>query len=139
MSTDAYDDLQQSFGRCLRNKYLIERFYEVLLASHPAIPVKFARTDMARQRLALRRGISVAILHAAGSPLATRTVEQMADVHGKHGRAPVQPQLHALWLESLLTVLAETDPETTPELMQRWRDAMGKVIATFTERYDAGQ
>lgn len=137
MTADAYDDLQQSFGRCLRDKHFIEYFYEVLLASHPAIPPMFAHTDMFRQRLALRRGISVAILYAAGSPLATRTVEQMADVHGEHGRAPVAPHFHAHWLASLLAVIAQTDPEAGPQLLQRWGDAMGKIIGTFTERYRA--
>jgi len=139
MTADAYDDLQQSFGRCLRDKHFIERFYDDLLASHPAIPAMFARTDMAAQRLALRRGISVAILHAAGSTLATRTVEQMADVHGKAGRAPVEPHFYSLWLASLLAAIAETDPEATPRLLQRWSEAMGKVIATFTERHGAGR
>lgn len=137
MTADTYNDLQRSFGRCLRDKHFIERFYAALLASHPAIPPMFAHTDMFKQRLALRRGISIAILHAAASPLATRTVEQMADVHGKDGRAPVAPSFHAYWLASLLAVIGETDPEVTPALLQRWGEAMGKVIATFTDRYDA--
>ena len=65
--SDKYEDLQQSYGRCLRDKQFIERFYERFTASHPAIAPLFARTDFSRQRMALRRGISVAIFHAAGS------------------------------------------------------------------------
>ena len=132
---DQYEDLQQSYGRCLRDKRFIERFYEVLMASHPAIPPMFARTDFGAQRVALRRGISVAILHAAGSGLSRRTTEQMADVHARHGRAPVDPALYPYWIDSLLAVIAETDPEATPALLARWRTAMGVVCATFTERY----
>lgn len=139
MTADTYNDLQRSFGRCLRDKHFIERFYTTLLASHPAIPPMFAHTDMFKQRLALRRGISIAILHAAASPLATRTVEQMADVHGKDGRAPVAPHLHAHWLASLLEVISQTDPEFSPAVLQRWSEAMGKVIDTFTARYHAGK
>lgn len=132
---DQYEDLQQSYGRCLRDKRFIERFYEVFMASHPAIPPMFARTDFGAQRVALRRGISVAILHAAGSGLSRRTTEQMADVHAAHGRAPVDPALYPYWIDSLLAVIAETDPEATPALLARWRTAMGVVCATFTERY----
>ena len=132
---DQYEDLQQSYGRCLRDKRFIERFYEVLMASHPAIPPMFARTDFGAQRVALRRGISVAILHAAGSGLSRRTTEQMADVHACQGRAPVDPVLYPYWIDSLLAVIAETDPEATPALLARWRTAMGVVCATFTERY----
>ena len=134
--TDSYDDLQQSYGRCLRDRHFIDRFYEVLMASHPEIPPLFAHTDMFRQRLALRRGISIAILHAAGSALATRSVEKMADVHGSGGRAPVPPHFHACWLESLIEVIAETDPEADTMLLVRWRQAMGTVIDAFTRRYD---
>lgn len=132
---DQYEDLQQSYGRCLRDKRFIERFYEVFMASHPAIPPMFAKTDFGAQRMALRRGISVAILHAAGSGLSRRTTEQMADVHARHGRAPVDPALYPYWIHSLLAVIAETGPEATPALLARWRTAMGVVCATFTERY----
>lgn len=134
---DSYDDLQQSYGRCLRDKHFIERFYETFLASHPSIPPLFAHTDMSRQQLALRRGISVAILHAAGSALARRTIEKMAEVHGMGGRAPVPPQLYAYWLDSLIQVIAATDPEANVALLLRWRQAMAVVIRTFIGRYDA--
>jgi hemoglobin-like flavoprotein len=132
---DQYEDLQQSYGRCLRDKRFIERFYEVFMASHPAIAPMFVNTDFGAQRMALRRGISVAILHAAGSGLSRRTTEQMADVHAAHGRAPVDPALYPYWIDSLLAVIAETDDEATPALLARWRTAMGVVCATFTERY----
>ena len=36
--SDQYEDLQQSYGRCLRDKHFIERFYQTFLASSPAIP-----------------------------------------------------------------------------------------------------
>jgi len=133
---DTYHDLQQSYGRCLRDNTFIDRFYETLLASDPRIPPMFARTDMAGQRMAMRRGISVAILHAAGSGLARGSVEKMADAHGKHGYVPVPPYFHSLWLESLLKVIANTDPQADTTLLTRWRNAMGVVIDTFTRRYE---
>ena len=89
-----YEDLQQSYGRCLRDRHFIERFYEVFHASHPSVPALFADTDMGRQRLALRRGVSVAIFHAAGSPLSRRATGEMADVHSCEGRSPVDPALY---------------------------------------------
>jgi hemoglobin-like flavoprotein len=132
---DSYDDLQQSYGRCLHDKQFIDRFYQELMASDPRIAVLFAHTDMGQQRVALRRGISIAILHAAGSALAKRSVEKMADVHSKAGRAPVAPEFYAYWLESLIKVIADTDPEADTELMVRWSRAMGVVIKVFIDRY----
>ncbi len=135
--SDQYEDLQQSFGRCLRDKQFIENFYEVFLASHPAIPPMFEKTDFSKQRMALRRGISVAISHAAGSGISKRTTEAMADVHSCQGRVPVDPALYPYWIESLVTVVGWTDPEANPALLARWREAMSVVCDTFTRRYRA--
>ena len=133
--SDPYNDLQQSYGRCLRDKRFIERFYETFMASHPDIPDLFARTDMQRQYFALRHGISIAILHAGGSSIVQRTTERMADVHARAGHSPVAPELYPYWIDSLVKVIAETDPEASPTLLTRWREAMGVVTGTFTRRY----
>lgn len=133
--TDTYDDLQQSYGRCLREKNFIERFYEIFLASHPDIPPMFAVTDFQKQRMALRRGISAAISHAAGSALSDRTIQQMSEIHSRRGHAPVPPELYRYWLESLLQAVKETDPEVTPQLLARWRQGMSVVVDTFVAQY----
>ena len=59
-----FDDLQGSYGRCLRNGQFIASFYEVFMASHPDVQGMFALTDFSKQCMALRRGISSAIAHA---------------------------------------------------------------------------
>jgi len=135
--TDQYEDLQQSYGRCLRQGNFIERFYEVFMDSDPKVRALFAKTDMGRQRLALRRGISVAIFHAAGSALSKRSTEEMACAHARHGRSPVDPALYPYWIESLLKMVAEADPEADAALLARWRQAMEVVCATFTRHHAA--
>lgn len=130
-----YDDLQVSFGRCLRRHGFIERFYEILLASHPAIPPMFERTDFRGQRLALRRGISMAIAWAAGSTMVERPMQHMIDVHSRAGRAPVEPALYRCWVESLLAAIDEFDTDLTPALRARWREAMTKVVDAFARHY----
>jgi hemoglobin-like flavoprotein len=132
---DNYDDLQQSYGRCLRNKDFIARFYEIFLASHPAIAPMFEKTDFSKQRLALRRGISVAISYAAGSGIVARTTEHMARVHSRDGRTPVTPGLYPLWIDSLMQAIGENDPEINPALIARWREAMGLVCDRFAGCY----
>lgn len=130
-----YDDLQQSYGRCLREKNFIEFFYELFLSSHPDIARMFAETDFGKQRLALRRGISVAIEHANGRRLVERTMTQMAMLHSRKGRAPVSPSLYHYWVESLLESVRQTDPQANEALIARWREGMGKVIDTFQKHY----
>ncbi|WP_324780618.1 globin [Thiobacillus sedimenti] len=130
-----YDDLQQSYGRCLREKNFIARFYEIFLDSHPAIAPMFAATDFQKQRMALRRGISAAISHAGGSSLSKRTVDRMADVHSRTGHAPVLPELYPYWVDSLVQAVGEVDPEATPQLLERWREGMSVVTDAFIRRY----
>jgi hemoglobin-like flavoprotein len=132
---DNFDDLQQSYGRCLREKNFIERFYEIFLASHPDIAPMFEKTDFAKQRMALRRGISAAISHASGSSLSQRTTDQMADSHSRQGRTPVPPELYPYWVDSLAQTVSEMDPEANPELLARWRKGMGIVTHTFIKHY----
>src|SRR5574340_674772 len=110
-----YDDLQQSYGRCLREKNFIERFYEIFLDSHPDIRPMFNKTDFQTQRMALRHGISAAISYASGSSLTKRTIDQMADVHSLKGHAPVPPQLYPYWIDSLVQTVREKDPQVTPQ------------------------
>lgn len=132
---DPFDDLQRSYGRCLRNPRFIERFYQIFMASHVDVPALFAHTDFSRQTMALRRGISAAIAHAGGSTLSQRTMMQMAQVHAKQGRAPVPPALYPYWVDSLLLAVAENDPHYSPQLGMRWRAAMQQVTAFFVRSY----
>lgn len=130
-----FDDLQQSYGRCLREKNFIERFYEIFLDSHPEIRPMFANTDFQKQRMALRRGISAAITHASGSALSRSTMDQMAHAHSRRGHAPVRPDLYPHWVDSLVQAVKETDPEITPALEQRWRQGMQIVVDDFSRHY----
>lgn len=130
-----FDDLQVSYGRCLRNGQFIEQFYELFMDSHPDVPALFEKTDFSTQRMALRRGISSAIAHAGGSQLAKRTMDQMVKVHSRGGRVPVAAALYTYWVESLLTVISKNDPEYTPALGQRWRLAMNQVTDYFVRHF----
>lgn len=133
--SDEYHDLQQSYGRCLFKKGFIERFYEIFMASHPEVAPMFARTDFQKQRLALRRGISVAIFFAAGSNVVKQTSEQMADVHSRKGRVPVPPHLYRYWVDSLLQAVKEFDDRADDMLLARWHKAMTIVTDMFSSRY----
>ena len=86
--SDQYEDLQQSYGRCLRDKHFIERFYQTFLASSPAIPPMFQTTDFNKQRMALRH------------PLPQRPpLQQPPRLRQRHLRRlhrPPHPQQHLL-------------------------------------------
>jgi len=133
--TDNYDDLHQSYGRCLQSGPFIDRFYEIFLQSHPDVANAFANTDFDRQRRLLRRTLTNSIMFAAGSSIVSQEVNAMADVHSQRGKAPVPPHLYGHWLSSLLAAVREHDPQITPALESRWEQAMGRIIEHFTDRY----
>lgn len=132
---DQFNDIQRSYGRCLRRRDFIARFYEILLDSHPQMAPMFANTDFTQQNKALRRGISTAIEFAGGSSIVQRTVDRMAHVHSRAGHAPVPPRLHELWLESMVQAVSESDPEASPKLLRRWRRALEPIVEHFSKVY----
>lgn len=132
---DAFQDIHRSYGRCLQSRDFLQHFYTILMASSEEIRSAFARTDFGRQRRALRRGITTAILYASGNDIVDTEVQRMAQVHSRQGRAPVRPVLYQLWLDSLLQAVRERDPEITPELERRWHASMTPVIEAFKSAY----
>lgn len=131
----SYDDLKNSFGRCLTQSDFFERFCKKFMASHPDVRSMLEDADIGAQRNALRRGISAAIWHASGNPLSQQLIEDAAASHSRDGRAPVPPHLYPYWVESLVQTVGELDPKATPRLLERWRKAMGGVTDTFVKRY----
>lgn len=135
MSENNYSDVLSSYGRCLLKRGFIERFYDIFMASDDSIRALFARTDMSKQYLALRRGISTAISYAEGSGIVGGTMDEMAQVHSRKGRVPIQPHLYRHWLESILKAVREYDPAANARLMQRWEQALTPAVNRFIDMY----
>ncbi|AKS42589.1 globin [Wenzhouxiangella marina] len=127
--------IQGSYGRCLRERGFITRFYELLLERDPRIPDMFKATNWSAQNKALRRGISIALTFAGGSNIVQNSMDQMAEVHSRKGRAPVDPVLYKHWRESLLQAVREFDPRINDALMADWDKALRATTDYFTEHY----
>ncbi len=133
--SETYMDVQASYGRCMRQKGFITRFYELLLERDERIARMFEGTNWTQQNKALRRGISIALTYAGGSNIVERSMNEMADVHSRKGRAPVDPVLYRHWRESLLEAVKEFDPRITPEIEKHWAEALKKTTDHFTDHY----
>ena len=134
MTTD-FEAVQASYGRCLRDRKFIARFYELLLEKDPEIRRMFERTDWSKQQKALRRGISIALTHAGGSPMVKRSMDEMAGAHSREGRCPVRPELYRHWYEALLQAVREHETRMTPSLENSWREALGLTTEQFAVSY----
>ncbi|MCP1727754.1 hemoglobin-like flavoprotein [Natronospira proteinivora] len=133
---DQYGDIQQSFGRCLReNPNFVEDFYRRLLSSHEKIPPMFTHTDWQLQNKLIRRGISMAITYAGTPMAARRQIADIAKVHSREGHTPVEPSLYPYWIRSLVETVAESDPRYTPKLGRRWEEALKPAIEMIISQY----
>lgn len=124
-------DLSRSYGRCLLDPLFLDRFYDRFIASSPAVAGRFAKTDMGRQKSMMRSSLSMLVMFDKGRPIARPSLDQLRLSHGP-GNYAIQLELYDRWLECLLESVRESDSQLTPELEERWREAMRKGIAYMT-------
>jgi hypothetical protein len=125
---DPFSDVHQSFNRCLQRRDFLRRFYRLFTDSHPDIAARFRETDWDKQIHLLRHGISASILYASGGSLGHSELAELHESHGPKGH-DIPGWMYDYWLEALVEALAETDPQWSPPLRARWREAMGHAIA----------
>lgn len=127
---------QASLRRCLARPEFLERFYEIFLASSPAVKAKFAETDFERQKRVLRQSfmvIEVCAESPPGSP-AWSALEDVAVAHDRHHR-DIPPEMYDQWLESLVQTVRDVDPEVTDEVETAWRQMLASAIAYMRAAY----
>ncbi len=127
MDKEVVDAVKQSYGRSLANKDLMSSFYQKFMASNPAIAARFANTDLEKQKEILKMSLSMAILYPRDNVIATHSMEKIRETHARD-KLNISPELYDDWLDSLVSVIGESDPEFTSELEQQWRDVLKHSI-----------
>ncbi|HWA13023.1 MAG TPA: hypothetical protein VHA15_08010 [Burkholderiales bacterium] len=122
-----YSAVTQSFERCLRRGDVIQRFYDLFMASDPEIAPWFERTDFPAQKRLLEQSISLAILFAAGNPIGRIGIERIRASHAP-GRMGVPPRLYPFWKAAFLRAIEEFDPAFGDELAAAWHTVLQKTI-----------
>lgn len=116
-------DVKDSFGRCCTNPKFFDRFYDIFLASHPAIKPMFAHTDFVKQKSLLRQGLAMMLLHLDGKTVGTMALNRIADSHGPK-RMNINPQMYQFWIDSLVKAVKECDQQCSPALEAAWQQAL---------------
>lgn len=125
--------VRKSFGRVMAKGRFVERFYEVLFKSNPGIGKLFAKTDLKKQSEVLEQSLSMALLFPQGNPIAKQVVERIRKSHSRD-QLNIEPSLYKFWLDSLMQVVAESDPDFSPALDQQWR----RVLQVTLDHIAAG-
>jgi excisionase family DNA binding protein len=131
---EAIAQVQQSYGRALRNPALFQRFYDLLMQSHPDMPAKFQQTDFPAQYERLQQAVPMALLFPQGNVIAQQVVERLRTSHNRHN-LDIHPSLYAYWIDSLVQAIAESDPAFTEEVEQDWREVLQISIDYIKDGY----
>ncbi len=130
------EKIKQSFARCILKGDVIERFYGLLLDSHPDIKPRFANTDFDSQKQLLRQGINLAIMFASDDPMGKNGIKRIRESHSKSGGLNVPPDLYPYWKKSFIQAISEFDPEFSDELRKQWDWVLQKTIDSIIEGYE---
>ena len=136
MSESDAEVFNDSFERCLSRPGMLERFYELYLASSDEVRAKFARTDMKRQAGMLKASLFMLLSVAGECPLpdAVAHLDRIAERHDRH-HVNVEPHLYDLWLDCLVRAVREFDPRFDGRVEAAWRRVLGHGIAIMKASY----
>jgi hemoglobin-like flavoprotein len=126
---------EDSLGRCNTVPEFLDRFYDKFLASSPKVRAKFAHTDFARQKRALRDSFRI-MLQAAENE-ATGPELYLRNLAEKHSSRDLNigAEFYDLWLDSLLASVRECDPEYSSQVERAWESVMMVGINYLLSRY----
>jgi hemoglobin-like flavoprotein len=126
---------EASYRRCAEQPAFYRTFYEFLLASDPAIPPKFAQTDLERQGRLLKHALGLLLIFAKRPNPAL--LERIALRHTRRG-VDVPPEQYVHFLDALERALARHDPQYRPDVGAAWRAALAPGIAFMQSKYEDG-
>lgn len=118
---------EDSVNRCLSDRAFVHRFYQRFLASDPEVQAKFEGVDLDRQGRMLADSLRLVLGAARGTEAGRAHLEHIAERHSARGLG-IEPHLYQRWLDALVSVAAETDPEWDESLGDVWRAALQPCI-----------
>ena len=128
-------EVMMSFGRASMKGDLIDRFYQIFLASHPTIRPRFQNTDFEKQKALLKQGVNLIIMYAKGNIVGKTGLERIRDTHQK-SKMNIPPQLYSYWTQSLLKAISEMDPKFNSELEKFWKEIVARGVEFIIDGYN---
>ena len=130
-----FEEVKQSFARCMIKGDVVGRFYDIFLDSHPEIKPRFANTDFDSQKHLLRQGVNLAIMFASDNPVGKKGIERIRKSHSKLS-LDIPPNLYSYWKKSFIQAASEFDPEFSDELEKQWDLVLQKTISYIIDGYE---
>jgi hemoglobin-like flavoprotein len=136
VNEDQLAAFHDSLERCRASGRLMDRFYEILVASSPEVGEKFKNTDFRRQKRVVMESLYMLILVSQGQQEGRQHLEKVAVRHDRD-HLDIEPELYDVWLESLLQAVRECDPRFSPAIETAWVAMLTPGIAILKAHHRA--
>lgn len=130
----SHQDVLDSYHRCEAVGGLFDTFYDIFFAKSPEISPKFSNTDMELQKQNVMASVLMALRLATEDLVARKYIQEIAETHSRE-RHDIRPQLYGVWLNALCEAISKQDPQYTPALEEKWRQAMRPAIELMIAAY----
>lgn len=127
--------VRPSFARCCAHGPVIFDTFYASLADHvPGVGPMFANTDMQKQNALIRAGIATLIDYACGDAAAEQELGRVGILHDRQ-HLDVPPAMYPGWVDALMEMVAEYDPQRTETIEAGWRKVIAPGISLMIDRY----
>jgi hemoglobin-like flavoprotein len=130
----AVEAVRASYRRCCEAPEFFPSFYARFFEACPVAKPMFAHTDFERQHRLLRHAIGL-LFNFDGKPETEPNI--LSRVAERHSRRDlnVDPSLYPVFLDSLMAIVKQYDPQFTPELEAAWRQVTAKGVSYMQSKY----
>jgi len=127
--------VRPSFRRCCEHGPEIFDTFYASLADHVAgVGPMFAGTDMQKQNELIRTGIETLIDFACGEEAAETELDRLGLLHNRQ-TLNVLPEMYPGWVDALMEMVAEFDPQRTDIIEAGWREVVQPGIERIISKY----
>ncbi len=127
--------VRPSFQRCCAHgDEFFDAFYSGLATRLPGVGAMFAHTDMRKQNALVREGIATLIAYAEHAEGKAQELERLGRMHGR-ARLNIEPGMYTAWVDNLMDVVGEYDPQLTVAIERAWREVLVGGIEIMISHY----
>lgn len=131
----AEEIVRPSFARCCEHgPEIFDTFYASLADRVPGVGAMFAHTNMQKQNQLIRAGIGTLIDFACGDEAAEVELVRLGILHNRQ-QLDVTPEMYPGWVDALMEMIAEYDPQRTDTIEAGWRAVLAPGIAVMIANY----
>ena len=123
-----------SLERCRQTPGLLDRFYDLFVASSAEVAKKVEHTDFARQKRMLAISLYQLMSFVDGFPEGGIHFDRIAKRHGRDGLG-IKPHLYDAWLDCFIRAVSEYDPHFSADVERAWRTILGRGITVMKAQY----